>query len=163
MTDLVGGDASLNAAGYIAGDHIDYLFGVLYEARRMKDNYSAEQRGIIDDSPNSEELDRLNMVITFSRLSDRALSEWEERLLVLRRLADGANEDLFDYQMVKILTMFIMVLSCMKPRSRRHLENYLSAITDGDWMDGFFHGKGQDIEFRCVDKAEELVKKAFGL
>lgn len=162
MTDIAGKDAALNAAGYIAGDFIDNMFGVLYEARRMKDHFTLEQKRVVEACSTTES-DRMKMVFAMSQLSDKALAEWEERLLVLRRLADGANEDLFDYQQIKIVTMFLVVLGCMKPRSRRHLENFLNALTDGDWMDGFIMGKGGDIEFRCVDRADEEVRKSFGL
>lgn len=161
MTE-VSEDASVNAAGYISGNHIDYLFGILYEARRMKDEYTEAQRTIID-CPEFYDMDRLNMVLAMSRLSDKSLAEWEEKLLVLRRLSDGVNEELFDFQQVRIITMFLMLLESLKPRSLRHLENFLSALTDGEWVDGLIIGKGHDSEFRCIDKASEEVKKEFGL
>lgn len=161
MTQL-SDDASVQAAGHVAGEHADWLFGVLYEAKRMKDAYTDEQKEIIEDSV-SPEMDRLMIVQAMSRISDDALAEWEKKLLVLRRLADGAEDELYEYQDIRIITMFFMLLAQMKPRSKRHLENFLTALTDGDWMDGFILGKGNDTEFRAVDRANDEVRKAFGL
>lgn len=155
-------DESVRAAGHIAGDHIDYLFGVLYEAKRMKDGYTEDQKAIIEETA-SPEFDRLALVHAMSRNSDESLANWEQKLMVLRRLADGADDDLYDCQEIRIITMFFMLLAQLKPRSMRHLENFLAALTDGEWMDGFILGKGNDTEFRAVDRADEQVRKHFGL
>ena len=80
MTQL-SDDASVQAAGHVAGEHTDWLFGVLYEAKRMKDAYTDEQKEIIEDSV-SPEMDRLMIVQAMSRISDDALAEWEKKLLV---------------------------------------------------------------------------------
>lgn len=128
----------------------------------MKDSYTESQQEVIERTA-SPDFDRLSLVHAMSRTSDNALAAWEERLLVLRRLADGEEDELYEFQDIRIITMFFMLLASLKPRSKRHLENFLSALSDGDWMDGFIMGKGNDTEFRCVDRASEDVRNHFGL
>lgn len=156
-------DVSTNSAGYITSDYIDSLFAMLYEAKRMKDGYTEDQRKLINDRWGMGGQDRGAMVHAMSQLSDDYLASWEENLLMLQKLSDNNTDDLYDYQQVRIITMFLMILGSLKPRSRRHLENFLSAVTDGDWVDGFILGKGSESEFRCIDRATEGTRKEFGL
>jgi hypothetical protein len=68
-----------------------------------------------------------------------------------------------DIKNVGLVEGFIMFVSELKPRSLRHLENFISAATDGEWVDGLFTYKGKDSEFRSIDRCSDETKAEFGL
>lgn len=156
-------DTTVLSTSVLIEQHISHMLEVIRVGKELRSTYSKDQAKILEENHANPRIDDLNLAFAVSKMSINSVDQWERDLNIMGGVVEDKLTDLIDSQDIKIMNLFVMALASLKPRSRRHLLNFLEAITDNEWCDGFFLAKGNDSEFRFVDKASELARAEFGL
>lgn len=86
-----------------------------------------------------------------------------ENLQNLETTLDTNCNDCVSIKELKLIEQFFMLVKTMRPRSLRHLETFLDAATDGDWLDAMIVVRDGGTEFRTIDKCSGDSRAEFGI
>lgn len=156
-------DLDIAARAILVSEKIHKMLEIVDNARALRKAFPEEQKQILAHSHNISGLDELSIALGLARVSEEFFKEFESALYEIAAMARQQAVDALNTKNLDLLEGFIVMISQLKPRSLRHLENFFSAATDGEWVDGLFVAKGKDSEFRCIDQCSDDAREEFGL
>lgn len=142
------------AKSILVGKKIDKMLDIVADAKEMRKAFKI--------SHDVAKLDANSVAIGLAQTSDEFFSEFETTLYEIAEMARD-KVDAVEIKHTMLVEAFIVFISELKPRSIRHLENFLSAATDGEFVDSLFIAHGKDSEVRCIDRCSDDTKANFGL
>ena len=159
-------DLDTAAKAVLVGKRIDSMLEIVKSAKKMRKVLTylpEENRSVIEAVRNVPGIDEMSIIMGFASVSDGFLEDFETTLNEIAEMASIQAGEVIDIRHLSLVESFIAAISELKPRSIRHLENFFSAATDGEWVDGMFLARGKDSEFRCIDRCSEVAREEFGL
>lgn len=161
--DLEELDLSKITAQFFLKDHVARMMKVINNGRTLRDSFSKEQKEILDETNQNPELGDLNLAIAISKMPEESVVKWEANLQLVDDCISDDVDSLLSHADVNTLTLFLALMRTLKDRSRRHLDNFLEAAADGEWVDALIIAKGNDSEFRTIDHCSDEARAEFGI
>lgn len=155
-------DLDSTAKAILVEQKIDKMLDIVANAKTIRKAFNEEQQDILSVTHEVPGLDAMSVSLGLAKVSDEFFNEFETTLYEISEMAKG-HVDTVSIQHTALVESFIVFISELKPRSLRHLENFLDATTSGEWVDGLMLGHGKDSEFRCIDRCSDVARSEFGI
>lgn len=148
------------AKSLLISEKIEKMIGIVEHAKELRKFLHEDHKDLLTNPIKGH--DEFSVALGLTRVSDNFFDEFETTLYEIAELARNRIERV-GIKNVDLVEGIILLLNELKPRSIRHLENFINAATDGEWVDGLFIFKGKDSEFRCIDRSSDDARREFGL
>lgn len=145
-------DLDIAAKAIVVSQKIEKMLGIIEVAKNL--------RKIISNDGASES--GIAIALGLAGASEELFNDFETTLYMIQDIAEQQAISV-GVENIHLIEGFIVMISQLKPRSLRHLEHFISAATDDEWVDGLFTVKGTESEFRCIDRCSDAAKAEFGL